>query len=209
MNTYTLDDQWRSFQTFVAVYLVGMLHHRDVFTISYRPNVLPPLIEFRCDAAGQLWFSMGTRAWSDDDGASLKVQRKSVNLAAVKSVEVLRSIDYLENDLRQLRLSGSGPASSVAVLAGSGFMSGDSADPFRRAAQEARMKAEVDLEGDLIDADAREEGQKAFKATRSGSTAAIVFANALADRRSWVDPFSVGPRTGYLVGGGPVPEIKQ
>ena len=31
-----LDDQWRSFQTFVAAYLAGMLDPRDFFTISRR-----------------------------------------------------------------------------------------------------------------------------------------------------------------------------
>jgi hypothetical protein len=88
-------------------------------------------------------------------------------------------------------------------------MSGDLTDPLRRAAQETRMKADVDLEGDVIDAEAREEGNKAFKATISGSIAAMVFANALADHRDWIDPFSVTSRTGYMVGGGTVPEIKQ
>jgi hypothetical protein len=71
MSTYTADDQWRSFQTFVAVYLAGMLHHRDVFTISYRPKVMPPLIEFRCYADGQLRMGMGKDAWSDEDEAGM------------------------------------------------------------------------------------------------------------------------------------------
>lgn len=34
MSEFTSDDQWRSFQTFVAAYLAGMFHSRDVFTIS-------------------------------------------------------------------------------------------------------------------------------------------------------------------------------
>lgn len=209
MTKYTSDDQWRSFQTFVAVYLAGMLHHRDVFTISYKSSVKPPLMEFRCDATSQLWLSIGTDAWNDDDDASLKIHRENANQVAVQSVKVLRGIDYLKDDPSELRLSGSGPASTVAVLARSGFMSGNLSDPARRAAQDARMKAEVDLENDVINAAAREEGQRVFEAIRSGSIAAIAFANALADRRTWVDPFSVTERSGYLVGGGTVPEIRQ
>lgn len=206
MSKYTPNDQWRSFRTFVAVYLAGMLHPRDIFTISYKSSVMPPLLEFRCDAAGRLWFSMGGLAWSDEDGASIALQREDPGEISSQAVGVLRDVESLNDDPSELRLSGSGPASSVAVLARSGFMSGDLSDPARLAAQVARMKADIDLDGDIIDSDAREEGQRAFQSTRSGSIAAIVFANALADRRNWVDPFSVTKRTGYLVGGQPMPE---
>ena len=48
MSQFSSDDQWRSFQTFIAAYLFGMLHPLDVFTISRRKTVSPPLVEFRC-----------------------------------------------------------------------------------------------------------------------------------------------------------------
>lgn len=59
MSGYTLDDQWRSFQTFIATYVAGMVHPRDVFTISLRSAVMPPLVEFRCEPAGLVRFSVG------------------------------------------------------------------------------------------------------------------------------------------------------
>jgi len=62
MTHYSTDDQWRSFQTFIAAYVAGMLHARDVFTISRRESVSPPLVEFRCDADGRLRFSIGDLA---------------------------------------------------------------------------------------------------------------------------------------------------
>ncbi len=79
MTEFTPDDQWRSFQTFVATYLAGMLHPRDVFTISRKSAVAPPLVEFRCDAAGRLWFSMGALSWSDEDGAAVQISRENLN----------------------------------------------------------------------------------------------------------------------------------
>jgi hypothetical protein len=201
MSQYTTDDQWRSFQTFVAAYLAGMLHPRDVFTVSRRTSVMPPLAEFRCDAAGRLWFSVGALSWSDEDDAAVQVSREDPNQVAAQTVSLLRSIADL-NDPSDLRLSGSGPASSVAVLAKAGFMSGDRSDSARKAALHARMHADINIEGDVIDAAARAEGDSAFARTRSGSIASIVFARKLDDLRSWGDPFSPTPRTGYLVGGG-------
>lgn len=201
MTNYTSDDQWRSFQTFVAAYLAGMLHPRDIFTISRKSSVMAPLVEFRCDGDGRLWFSMGALSWSDEVGASVQVSRDQPNQAAAQTVEVLRGVDDLD-DPRELRLSGSGPASSVAVLARAGFMSGDGQDPAREAAMRARMVADIDVEDDAIDAEARAAGQRAFKGTKSGSIASIAFAAALAGLRSWVDPFSPTPKSGYLVGGG-------
>ena len=65
MSEFTSEDQWRSFQTFVAAYIAGMLHPRDVFTISRKSAVMPPLMEFRCDSARRLWLSLGALAWSD------------------------------------------------------------------------------------------------------------------------------------------------
>lgn len=200
MSSYTSDDQWRSFQTFVAAYIAGMLHPRDVFTISPRSAVMPPLVEFRCDAYGRLWLSIGALAWSDEADASVQVSRDEPSQVAAQTVDMLRGIKEV-NDPSDLRLSGSGPASSVAVLAKAGFMSGDHKDPARKAALHARMSADVDVEGDAIDAAARAEGHRAFAGTRSGSIASIAFAAELARLRSWVDPFSVTPKTGYLVGG--------
>ena len=202
MSKFTSDDQWRSFQTFVAAYLAGMLHPRDVFTISRRSAVMPPLVEFRCDAAGRLWFSIGALSWSDEDDAAVQVSREDPNQVAAQTVGVLRSVADL-NEPSDLRLSGSGPASSVAVLATGGFMSGDGSDSVRKAALHARMSADIDVEGDPIEAAARAVGDRAFAATRSGSIAAIASAGELARLRSWVDPFSETPKSGYLVGGGP------
>ncbi len=200
MTSYTSDDQWRSFQTFLAAYIAGMLHPRDVFTISLRSAVVPPLVEFRCDGDGRLWFSVGALAWSDEDDAAVQVARDEPSRVAAQTVDMLRGIKDV-NDPSDLRLSGSGPASSVAVLAKAGFMSGDHENPARKAALHARMSADVDVEGDAIDAAARAEGHRAFTGTRSGSIASIAFAAELARLRSWVDPFSVTPKTGYLVGG--------
>jgi hypothetical protein len=208
MTSYTSDDQWRSFQTFVAAYLAGMLHPRDVFSISRRSAVMPPLVEFRCDAAGRLWFSIGALSWSDEDDAAVQVARAEPNQVAAQTVDVLRGIPDL-TDPGELRLSGSGPASSVAVLAKAGFMSGDFTEPARKAALHARMSADIDVEGDAIDVAARAVGARAFAGTRSGSIASIAFAAELARLRSWVDPFSPTPKTGYLVGGGSLEEAEE
>ena len=54
MSQFNSDDQWRSFQTFIAAYLFGMLHPLDVFTISRRKKVAPPLVEFRFQADGMV-----------------------------------------------------------------------------------------------------------------------------------------------------------
>jgi hypothetical protein len=80
------------------------------------------------------------------------------------------------DDPSELRLSGSGPASSVAVLAKGGFMSGDGSDPARQAVLRARMSADIDTKGDAIDAAARAVGDRAFARTKSGSIASIAFA---------------------------------
>jgi hypothetical protein len=93
-----------------------MLHPRDVFTISRRERVAPPLVEFRCDAVAGLRFSIGGRAWSDEDGASIQVRREDANQIALQTVHTLREVAKVD-DPGALRLSGSGPASSVAVLA--------------------------------------------------------------------------------------------
>lgn len=201
MTEYTVDDQWRSFQTFVAAYVAGMVHRRDVFTISRKSAVLPPLVEFRCDADGQLWFGIGARSWSDEDGETIAIPREHINGVAVQTVEVLREYARLD-DPCEVRLSGSGPASSVAVLAKGGFFSGDRSDPARQAALHARVAADIDLDGDVIDAAARAVGNRAFDGTNNGSIASIAFAAALAGLRSWVDPFSPTPQTGFQVGGG-------
>ncbi|MGV0700770.1 hypothetical protein [Mycolicibacter sinensis] len=197
MSGYTLDDQWRSFQTFIATYVAGMVHPRDVFTISLRSAVMPPLVEFRCEPAGLVRFSVGPLSWSDDDGASVPVPREKINQTAAQTVQVLREH---QDDPRELRLSGSGPASSVAVLARSGFMNGDTSNPARKAAYAMRMSADVDVEGDVIDAAARTVGQRVFERSRNASFASIAFSNALAGLRTWVDPFSSTPKTGFQVG---------
>jgi hypothetical protein len=201
MSEFTSEDQWRSFQTFVAAYLAGMLHPRDVFTISRRSAVIPPLVEFRCDGAGRLWFSVGALAWNDEDDAAVQVSRADPNRVAAQTVGVLRSVADL-NEPGDLRLSGSGPASAVAVLAYGGFTSGDGSDSARRAALHTRASADIDVEGDPIEAAARAVGDRVFAETRSGSIAAIASAGELARLRSWVDPFSATPKSGYLVGGG-------
>jgi hypothetical protein len=208
MSEFTSDDQWRSFQTFVAAYLAGMLHPRDVFTISRRSAVTPPLVEFRCDAAGRLWFSLGALSWSDEDGATVQVPREEPNQVAANTVHVLRDLTHL-NDPSELRLSGSGPASSVAVLAKGGFMSGDGTESARKAVLHARMSADIDVEGDVIDAAARAVGDRAYAETKSGSIASIASASELARLRSWVDPFSPTPKVGYLVGGSSPKETEE
>ena len=162
----------------------------------------PPLVEFRCDAAGRLWFSMGALSWSDEDGAAVQVSREKPNQVAANTVDLLRGLEDL-NDPSRLRLSGSGPASSVAVLSTGGFMSGDGTDSVRKAVLNARMSADIDVEGDVVDAAALAVGERAFAGTQSGSIASIAFASQLASLRGWVDPFSATPETGYLVGGGP------
>lgn len=201
VSEFTSDDQWRSLQTFVAAYLAGMVHPRDVFTISPRSAVTPPLVEFWCDAAGRLWFSVGARSWSDEKDAAIQVLREHLNQAAAQTIGVLRSVADL-NEPSDLRLSGSGPASAVAMLATGGFTSGDGSGPTRNAALQARVSADIDVEGDPIEAAARAVGDGVFANTRSGSIAAIACAAALARLRTWVDPFSATPKSGYLVGGG-------
>lgn len=198
MSQYTLDDQWRSFQTFIATYIAGMVHPRDVFTISLKSAVMPPLVEFRCDAAGRLRFGAGPLSWSDEEGATLPVPQDAINQVAARTVQVLRK---RQDDPRELRLSGSGPASSVAVLARSGFMNGDHSDPTRQSSYQKRMSADVDVEGDAIDAAARAVGQRVFERSRNASFASIAFANALAGLRTWGDPFSLTPKSGIQVGG--------
>ena len=203
MSQFSSDDQWRSFQTFIAAYLFGMLHPLDVFTISRRKTVVPPLVEFRCEADGTLRFSMGDLAWSDEPGEFVRVRREDANQVALQTVELLRRLDDIDEP-RALRLSGSGPASSVAVLARGGFLSfgdPDKVHPARKAAQLARMTANVDIDGDAIEAAAQEVGSRAFAGTESGSIAAIAAARSLAELRTWVDPFSPTPQSGYLVGG--------
>lgn len=203
MSQFSIDDQWRSFQTFIAAYLAGMLHPRDVFTLSRRTAVAPPLVEFRCQPDGGLRFSIGDLAWSDEPGDFVIVRREDVNQVAAQTVELLRGLDSIEGPA-DVRVSGSGPASSVAVLARAGFLScGDPSKvhPARLAAQVARMKADIDTQGDPIEAAARAAGSRAFKATRSGSIAAIAAAKELAQLRALVDPFSATPETGHQVGG--------
>ncbi|MFM8856304.1 MAG: hypothetical protein ACKOI2_03690, partial [Actinomycetota bacterium] len=202
MSQFNTDDQWRSFQTFVAAYLVGMLHPRDVFTISRRNSVAPPLVELRCDPTGALRFSIGDHAWSDADGASIEIRREDANQVAAQVVDLLRGLDGVK-DPADLRVSGSGPASSVAVLAKGGFLSGgqpDQVHPARKAAQAARMAAAIDVEGDPIEAAARDVGDRAYATIKNGTIAAQAAAGELARLRSWVDPFSPTPQTGYLVG---------
>ena len=148
-------------------------------------------------------FSMGDLAWSDGPGDFVVVRHEDVNQVAAQTVELLRGLDGIEGPA-DVRVSGSGPASSVAVLASAGFLSvGDPSKihPARLAAQVARMKADIDTEGDPIEAAAREAGSRAFKATRSGSIAAIAAAKELARLRALVDPFSATPEGGYQVGG--------
>jgi hypothetical protein len=202
VSQFSSDDQWRSFQTFVAAYLVGMLHPLDVFTISRRKKVAPPLVEFRCEADGALRFSIGDLAWKDEAGEFILLRREDANRIALQTVESLRSLDDIDEP-RALRLSGSGPASSVAVLAKGSFMSGgepDTCHPARMAAHIARMEADIDTDGDVIEAEAREVGDRVYASMKNGSIAAIAAARKLAELRTWVDPFSPTPESGYLVG---------
>ncbi len=203
MTPYSSEDQWRSFQTFVAAYIAGMLHPRDVFTISRRASVGPPLVEFRCDNSARLWFSVGHLAWSDEGGSAVRIAREQANQIARTTVDLFRGLDKLE-DPGALRMSGSGPASAVSVLARGGFCDFNRAEdihPAQKAALDARMTADIDVEGDVIEASAQDVGSRAFSATKSGSIAAIATARHLARLRTWVDPFSPTPQTGYLVGG--------
>ena len=202
MSQFNSDDQWRSFQTFIAAYLFGMLHPLDVFTISRRKKAAPPLVEFRLEADGILRFSVGDLAWSDEPGEFVLVRREGANRVALQTVELLRSLEDIDEP-RAVRLSGSGPASSVAVLAKGGFLSGgepDSVYSARQAAQSARMTADVDIAGDVIEDEARKVGDRAYAETKRGSIAAIAAARTLAELRTWVDPFSPTPESSYLVG---------
>lgn len=202
MSQFSTDDQWRSFQTFVAAYLVGMLHPRDVFTVSRRQAVAAPLVEFRYDADGILRFSMGDSAWGEEPGDFVRVRRDSANQVAAQTVQLLRNLDDIDEP-RALRLSASGPASSVAVLGQGGFMSGgdpSAVHPARLAAHVARITADIDIDGDVIQARAGEVGDRALRGTRNGSIAAIAAARTLTEIRTWVDPFSPTPRSGYQVG---------
>lgn len=199
---FSSDDQWRSFQTFLAAYLAGMLHPLDVFTIARRGSVSPPLMEFRCGAEGTLRFSMGDRVWSDEPGDFILVRREDANQIAVQTANLLKGLDGIDEP-RNLRLSGSGPASAVAVLAQGGFLSfGDlqKVHPARLAAHIARMDANIDIDGDVIEAAARQEGDRVYASMKNGSIAAIAAARRLAQLRTWVDPFSPTPQSGYLVG---------
>lgn len=202
MTEFSSRDQWRSFQTFVAAYLAGMRHPRDVFTISRRESVAPPLVEFRCDSTARLWLSIGAKAWSDEDGASVAVRREDVNKAAEQTLYALRELARVP-DPGELHLSGSGPASSVAVLAKGGFMSGgrpEGIDRDRQAALAARMAADIDVEGDVIEAAARVVGDRAYAGTQNGAIAAQAAAVKLARLRNWLDPFSATRKEGFLVG---------
>lgn len=172
---FSVDDQWRSFQTYLAAYLVGMLHPQDVLTISRRSaSPSPPLVEFRCD----------------DDGEPVGFGREDVNRVARQTVEQLRSLDGIDEP-RALLLSRGGPASSVPALAEGGFMSGGGAH--RQAALIARMTADIDVAGDVIQAAARAAGDRTFAVTRSGSIAAIVAAKELRKLRTWGDLFNPAP----------------
>lgn len=203
MAQYSSDDQWRSFQTYVAAYIAGMLHPRDVFTISRRASVAGPLVEFRCDATGRLWLSVGDSAWDDDDDACVLVSREGANQLARKVVSLLRGLDKVDEP-KDLRLSASGPASSVAVLAQGGFLSSstspDDVHPARKAAQATRMAARIDVEGDAIEAAARAAGDRAFASIKNGSIAAQVAAGEFERLRTWIDPFTPTAKAGYLVG---------
>ena len=187
MSRLSTDDQWRSFQTFVAAYLAGMLNPRDFFTISRRGTDGPPVVEFGCGDDGTLHCITRSR---DEAGESVPVGREGADRVARQTVRWLRGLDGVEEP-GALRLRGSGPASSVSALASGGFMrlGPDGADPARYAALAARMTAHIDTEGDVIQAAARAAGSEAFRATGSGSIAAIVAANKLRELRSWVDLF--------------------
>lgn len=80
MSRFSSDDQWRSLQTFVAAYFAGM-HPLDVFTISRRTAVSPPVVEFRWRAEGTLRFSIGDLAWSDEPGEFIVFLREDFSRA--------------------------------------------------------------------------------------------------------------------------------
>lgn len=186
MNTFSVDDQWRSFQTYIAAYLVGMLHPRDVLTIARAAAVASPLVEFRYQAPEVLRFAMGDLAWSDEPGDFTSVRVQDANQVARETVELLRGVDGID-DPGALRVSGSGPATSVAVLATGGFLSAggpEGVHPARSDALAARVAADIDVDGDPIEAAARAVGSRAFAATRSGSIAAIAAAKELARLRA-------------------------
>lgn len=130
---------------------------------------------------------------------------ENANQVAAQTVYTLRKVANVD-DPGELRLSASGPASSVAVLAQGGFLSfgrPDDVDPARKAAQAARMAANIDVEGDAIETSARAVGDRAYAGTNNGTIAAQAAAGELARLRTWVDPFSATPKTGFLVGGPP------
>ncbi len=186
MSTFSVDDQWRSFQTYIAAYLAGMLHPRDVFTILRAAAVTPPLVEFRYQAPEVLRFAVGDLAWSDEPGDFTSVRVQDANQVARETVDLLRGVDSID-DPGALRVSGSGPGSSVSVLAKGGFLSAggpQGVHPARTAALAARITADIDVDGDPIEAAARAVGSRAFAATRSGSIAAIAAAKELARLRA-------------------------
>lgn len=121
MTQYSSDDQWRSFQTFVAAYVAGMLHPR---TSSPSPVVTAWRRRSWSSAAPvlRLWFSIGDLAWSDEEGSSVPITREDANHVARKTVELLRGLNGVDEP-GALRVSGSGPASAVSVLASGGFLS--------------------------------------------------------------------------------------
>ena len=187
MSRFSTDDQWRSFQTFVAAYIAGMLHPRDFFTISRRGTDGPPVVEFGCRDDGIL--RCITRR-SDEAGESVPVRREDADRVAGETVRWLRGLDGIDEP-GALRLRRRGPASLVSALASGGFLrvGPDGVDPARYAALATRMTAHIDTAGDVIQAAARAAGSEAFRATRSGSIAAIVAAKKLSELRSWVDLF--------------------
>ncbi len=63
------------------------------------------------------------------------------------------------------------------------------------------MAADIDVDGDAIEASARAVGDRAYAGTNNGTIAAQAAAGTLARLRTWVDPFRATPQTGYLVGG--------
>ena len=200
MTEFTPNDQWRSFQTYVAAYLVAMRHSCDVLTISRRRVVSPPLAELRCDASGRLFFSVGAQAWSevtDPERAPIEVAHADADDFAKEVVQLLRGRADVA-DPSDLRICASGPASSVSVLAQGGFANGH-LDPVRAEALQVRMSAEIDVESDAIEAAARVVGSRVFSSSNSGSIAAIAYARELARLRTWIDPCSPTPETGYLV----------
>lgn len=77
------------------------------------------------------WLGLGPQSWSAEDGATLRIPREKINQVAAQTVRMLHKNG---DDPRELCLSGSGPASSVTVLARSGFMNDDLSDPARQAA---------------------------------------------------------------------------